>query len=71
MLDFDKYDPTMAALEFFYPRMNNGGYIFIHDYNSPESQWACSRAVNEFLSGKPEKPIGISDAAGTALFRKV
>jgi O-methyltransferase len=71
MIDFDKYEPTLAALEFFYPRISPGGYIFVHDYNSPESDWACQRALNEFLSDKPEKPIAIPDARGTALFRKI
>jgi O-methyltransferase len=70
MIDFDKYEPTLAALEFFYPRMTTGGYIFIHDYSNPESEWACSRAVNTFLADKPEKSIAIPDSWGTALFRK-
>lgn len=71
MIDFDKYEPTLAALKFFYPRVTGGGFIFVHDYNSPESGWACSRALNSFLSDKPEKPITIPDAWGTALFRKI
>ncbi len=71
MIDFDKYEPTLAALEFFYPRVNMGGFIFVHDYNSPESGWACSKALNGFLADKPEKPIGIPDSWGTALFRKI
>jgi O-methyltransferase len=71
MIDFDKYQPTMAALNFFYQRTNPGGFIFIHDYSSPESDWACSRAVEKFLADKLEKPILIPDAWGTALFRKV
>ena len=36
MLDADLYNPTKAGLEFFYPRMNSGGYIFLHDYTSYE-----------------------------------
>lgn len=71
MIDFDKYQPTLAALDFFYPRTSPGGFIMIHDYSSPESDWACSRALNTFLAGKPEKPILIPDGWGTALFRKV
>jgi O-methyltransferase len=71
MVDFDKYEPTLAALQFFYPRVSTGGFIFVHDYNSPESNWACSRALNLFLSDKPEKPMMIPDSWGTALFRKV
>lgn len=71
MIDFDKYDPTMAALSFFYDRVNPGGYVFVHDYNSPESGWACSKALNLFLKDKPEKPIGLPDAGGSAVFRKL
>ena len=31
-LDTDLYDPILAGLEFFYPRMVNGGVILIDDY---------------------------------------
>ncbi len=71
VLDFDKYEPTLEGLKFFYDRVSKGGYIFVHDYNSPESNWACSRAVNEFLNDKPESPIAIPDAWGSVVFRKV
>lgn len=71
MLDPDKYKPTLAGLETFYPRMSRGGYIFLHDYNNPESDFAVSRALSEFLADKPEKPIDIPDANGSVLFRKL
>lgn len=71
VLDFDKYEPTKAALEFFYPRLTKGGYVFVHDYNSPESNWACKRAVTEFLKNKQEIPISIPDAWGSCLFVKL
>jgi O-methyltransferase len=69
MIDFDKYEPTFAALRFFYPRMEKGGYIFVHDYNSPESNWACKRAVDGFLEGRSEKSIAVPDAGGSIVFR--
>ena len=31
-LDTDLYKPTLAGLEFFWPRMSKGGFIFIHDF---------------------------------------
>ena len=31
-LDFDLYNPTLAGLEYFYPRMVSGGVILVHDY---------------------------------------
>jgi O-methyltransferase len=71
MIDFDKYEPTLAALQFFYPRVSRGGFVFVHDYNSPESDWACSRALNAFLADKVEESICIPDAWGSALFRKL
>jgi O-methyltransferase len=70
LLDLDLHPPTVAGLEFFYPRMSAGGYIVIHDYNSPESNWACKRAVDSFLADKPEHVVEIGDNWGTALFRK-
>jgi O-methyltransferase len=70
MLDVDLYGPTLSGLEFFYSRLSPGGYIFIHDYNSPESDWAVSRAVNEFMINKPESIICIPDAFGSAIICK-
>ncbi len=33
-LDCDLYEPIYAGLEFFYPRLSKGGYIFVHDFGS-------------------------------------
>lgn len=33
-LDADLYEPTLAGLEYFYPRMKYGGVILVHDYFS-------------------------------------
>ncbi len=71
MLDLDLYQPTRAGLEFFYPRMVPGGYLFAHDYNSPESNHAVARAVNEFLQDKPEKIVELPDIWGSIVIRKI
>ncbi|BCZ47107.1 hypothetical protein psyc5s11_31740 [Clostridium gelidum] len=71
ILDVDLYKPTLNGLNFFYNHMENGGYIFIHDYNSSESKYAVSRAVHEFLKDKTEKVFEIPDACGTAVIRKL
>ena len=71
LLDLDVYAPTLSGLEFFYPRLARGGYCFVHDYNSPESNRACRRALTEFLKGKPEQVIELPDTWGSAVFRKV
>lgn len=71
MLDVDLYQPTRAGLQFFYPRLVPGGYLFAHDYNSPESNQAVARAVNEFLQDKPEKIIELPDIWGSIVIRKI
>jgi O-methyltransferase len=71
MLDADLYAPTLAGLEFFYPRLSLGGYLFAHDYNSPESDWGVHRSVTEFFKDKPEKVIEIPDVWGSAVIRKI
>lgn len=69
-LDCDLYVPTKAALEFFYPRMSPGGIMILHDYWS--ECWAgIPRAVDEFLSDKPEGLVRIPDKSGTAVFVKL
>jgi len=71
LLDLDLYEPTVASLEFFYPRITTGGYLMVHDYNSPESNWACKRSLDEFMKDKLEKIIEVADINGSAIFRKV
>lgn len=70
MLDFDLYKPAVDAFGFFYSRLVPGGYFFMHDFNSPESEYAISRAA-KFLRDKPESLIEIADEWGSAVFRKV
>ena len=53
-LDLGIYQAYKECLEFFYPRMSPGGIILSNDYNKPP--WpGCNKAVDEFLTGKPEK----------------
>ncbi len=33
-LDADLYQPILAGLQYFYPRLNSGGMILLHDYNN-------------------------------------
>lgn len=58
-LDVDLYQPTHDALEFFYPRVNQGGIFLIHDYLWAEG---VRKAVQEFFAGRPEP---IPELAGT------
>jgi hypothetical protein len=59
-LDFDLYQPILAGLEYFYPRMEKGGIILAHDYFS-EKYKGVKRAISEFdkrMNGINLFPIG-------------
>ena len=67
-LDADLYQPTLAALKYFYPRLSAGGVMMIHDYNHT---WEGARkAVNEFIKEIPETLVEIPDWQGSALIVK-
>jgi O-methyltransferase len=70
VLDLDLYNPTVAGLDFFYSRLSAGAYLMVHDFNNPESDFACKKALTGFMTDKPEKIVEIPDMWGTALFRK-
>ena len=47
-LDLDLYDPIKDSLEFFYPRLSDGGIIVVDDYAA--SFWpGVKKSVDEFL----------------------
>ena len=68
-LDCDLYAPIKAGLEFFYPLLNGGGMLIIHDYAS--GHWpGVKLAVDEFLVDKPEGLVLIPDKSGSAALVK-
>ncbi len=67
-LDADLYQPTLAALQYFYPKLSPGGVIVVHDYNH---SWAgVTKAVDQFRSAIPEQIIGIPDTQGSIMIIK-
>lgn len=67
-IDLDLYDPTYASLEFFYPRMNDGGIIVLDDYGSTKCPGAY-KAVNDYMKDKPEYVIHLPTAQGVIIKR--
>lgn len=55
-LDVDLYASTLAALRWFYPRMERGGLVVTHDY-SDVTVPGVKRAFDEFFRGKPETVV--------------
>jgi hypothetical protein len=57
-LDVDLYDPTLATLEFFYPRMNVGGLMICDDSGLTKCPGA-RRAMTEFFATRSEPLIDL------------
>jgi O-methyltransferase len=56
-LDMDLYEGTLAALQFFYPRLSPGGVLISHDYLLAKGVKA---AFTEFFVNKPETVIELT-----------
>jgi O-methyltransferase len=70
-LDCDLYEPIRDGWKFFYPRMSQGGYVFLHDHNGTGYNSGPLRATQEFFADKPEKIIDIPDQWGSIMIRKI
>lgn len=69
-IDVDLFKPTYNALEFFYPKLTEGGYIFLHDYNNREF-FGVKKAVKDFENKYGRfKKFPISDWGGTLVISK-
>ncbi|MEO6035180.1 MAG: TylF/MycF/NovP-related O-methyltransferase [Verrucomicrobiota bacterium] len=68
-LDCDLENPILAGLEYFYPRLSAGGYIFVHDYNNALYRGVKS-AVNKFCRENGVFPVPLTDSCGTAVICK-
>ncbi len=68
-IDADLFNPTYSGLKFFYPRMTEGGYIFIHDYNNLRYK-GVKEAVKKYCQENSIYYFPLSDTAGTAVIIK-
>lgn len=68
-LDTDLYEPIYKGLEFFYPRLENGGYIFVHDFNN-DNYTGAKQAVVEFCTKNNIGYVPIPDSGGTAIITR-
>jgi O-methyltransferase len=67
-LDADLYQPTLSALNFFYPKLSPSGVIIVHDYNHT---WpGVKKAVDEFKLTIKESVIPIPDWQGSVMIIK-
>lgn len=67
-LDFDLYAPTLAGLEFFFPRLEEGGVILVHDYFS-DNYLGVRQAVTEYEEKNEFKKVPIGDNCSVAIIK--
>ncbi len=68
-IDTDLYKPIIAGLEFFWPRMVENGYIFVHDYFS-SSYGGARKAIDEFAQKHHVGFLPIGDTLSVAFIKK-
>lgn len=73
-LDCDLYQPMLEGLRYFYPRLQKGGYLMIHDYNGDTegNLTGVRKAVQDYEmeSGEFLHKVPISDACGSLVICK-
>lgn len=68
-IDADLYLPILAGLTYFYPRMEEGGYIFIHDFDGFLYPGA-KKAVQEYCDRNNIAIVHLNDRGGTVVIVK-
>jgi O-methyltransferase len=68
-LDTDLYEPIYNGLAYFYPRLSNGGYIFIHDFNN-DAYKGARKAVEQFCNENKVAFVPIPDLCGSVIIAK-
>lgn len=70
-IDVDFEDSIYEGVKFFYPRLNSGGYIFLHDYNSANLK-GVKNAICRYEKEINQKiiKVPIADRAGTLVIAK-
>jgi len=68
-IDTDLYDPIYNGLQYFYPRLVKGGYIFIHDFNN-DAYLGAKQAVIKFCTENNISFVPLPDSCGSAIITK-
>ncbi|MBW7892249.1 MAG: methyltransferase [Chitinophagaceae bacterium] len=68
-IDTDLYDPIYHGLNFFYPKLVDGGYLFVHDFNN-DGYRGVRRAVEQFCEELQINFFPLPDSCGSAVIMK-
>lgn len=56
-VDVDLYEPTRDSLRFFFPRLVEGGMVYLDDYGFYRTFPGARKAVDEYLAGVPHRSL--------------
>jgi O-methyltransferase len=68
-IDVDLYEPIYNGLCYFYPRLEKGGYIFIHDYNNIGYS-GTKDAIKKYSTETNVPYFPLCDGGGSAIIIK-
>lgn len=68
-IDADLYEPIYQGLVFFYPKLEKGGYIFVHDFNNDEYKGAREAVIN-YCKINNISYVPIPDSGGSVIISK-
>ena len=68
-LDADLFQPTLEGLRYFYPRLNRGGVILLHDYNNIQFN-GVGEAARKFCREQGIYPVPLCDLHGSTVITK-
>lgn len=68
-IDCDLYTPVRMGLDYFWKRLADGGYMFIHDYQDPVYSGART-AIKEFCIANSVAYFPMTDTCGSAVIAK-
>jgi len=70
-LDVDFYETTLEGLRYFWPRLEKGGYLLLHDWGNPKLP-SVSEALKQYekKTGASIPAVPICDVSGTLVLSK-
>ena len=69
-IDVDLFAPAYNGLVFFYPRLQKGGCIFIHDFNDTKMYTGVKAAVKKYCRENSIPYFPLTDGGGSAVIVK-
>jgi O-methyltransferase len=68
-IDVDLYEPMYKGLNYFYDKLNYGGYIMLHDYNN-KGYNGVKNALRKFSEERKVSYFPLCDSYGSAIIMK-